>query len=266
MTVSTGEPDQAESSIDELARARRLLQQAEAQKREALTRLAAGICHDVNNFLTPVLAYATMIKEDLPPGHPAIEFADEIIQAAEKSQEFMKLMQDIRAKGHISGGFDLNAAAASVVAGFQAGLPAGIQMSFHPDPAAAAASGDTGAIGRALRELLDNAVVAMPVGGTITVATACVQLDGETPMDNATAPAGRYLVLSVRDEGTGMTGDVRARMYDPYFSSKPNGQAKGLGLSLAAGLINKCNGFIRSTTALGAGTTFEIFLRPAPAD
>jgi len=257
--ISPEPPLDLESEIRML---KRLLRDADARKQEALVRLAAGICHDMNNFLTPVLAYSSMIKEDLPKGHPSAEFVDEIIQATEKSQTFMKMMQDVRGKGQFGGGFDMNAAVEAALNEIKPELPNTVQLTVELDTRAGEVTGERSVIARALRELVDNAVKAMPVGGTIAVATQLTQFEAETPMDGGMAPAGRYVALSVRDQGTGMSDDVRARLYEPYFSGRPPGHGKGLGLAVTKGLIAKCNGFIRCTTAIGAGTAFDIFLRP----
>lgn len=246
----------------EIARLREALQKAESHKREALMRLAAGFSHDVNNFLTPVLAYSTMIKEDLPPGHLAVEFADEIIQAADKAQQLIKLMQDVRAKGHLSGVMAVNDTVSSAIGEFRPQLAANIDLALQFDPAIGDAQGDGVAMRRALREIFDNAANSMPVGGSLTVSTRIADLAKLTPMDGDVAPPGRYYVVSVRDQGTGMSEDVRSSMYEPYFTTRPHGQAKGLGLSIARGLVRKCDGFLNCISAIGAGTTFEIYLSP----
>ncbi len=248
----------------ELLRLRERLNYADAQKREALVGFAAGFSHDINNFLTPVLAYASMIKDDMPAGHPSMEYVQEIILAAEKIQQYIKLMQDIRAKGHFAGTIPLNETVAAALGEFRPQLPANIHLSAQHDPSAGAVMGDSAALARVVRTVLDNAVHAMPVGGDLTVATCHVRLDSPATMDGTSAPPGDYGVVSIRDQGTGMNEEVRARMYDPYFTANATGHAKGLGLAVAYGIIQKCGGHIRCTSALGAGTQIEIFLHSIP--
>lgn len=259
------ETDDAETRIRELEREVRELRErlrlAEVHKTEALTRLAGGFSHDINNFLTPMLAYSGMIKDEVPQGHLAAEYAQEIFDAAEKTQQFIKLMQDIRAKGQFGGIFSPNEAVQLAVADVQPRLNGAIQLIANLAPDMPQAVGDVAAMRRALRELLENSVNSMPVGGDLTVTTKTAKLDAEMPMDGATAPAGDYAMITVRDQGTGMSDDTMARKYEPYFTTRPRGQAKGLGLSIAIGLVVKCGGYIRCESAFGSGTTFEIFLR-----
>ena len=267
------ETTDAETRIRELEREvhdlRERLRLADAQKTEALTRLAGGFSHDINNFLTPMLAYSGMIKDEVPQGHLAAEYALEIFEAAEKTQQFIKLMQDIRAKGQLGGVFSPNETAQLAIADVKPRLNGAIQVIENLAPDLPQAVGDVAAVRRVLRELLENSINAMPVGGDLIVTTTTAKLETETPMDGLIAPAGDYVTITVCDQGTGMSEDTLARMYEPYFTTKPRGQAKGLGLSIAHGLVVKCGGYIRCESAFGSGTTFEIFLRahtPAPLD
>lgn len=239
------------------------LRQAHLEKREAVMRFAAGFSHDMNNLLTPILAYGSMIKEDLPPGDEAVEFIQEILDAAEKTQQLVRTMQDIRAKGVVSGATSVNEAVAVAVAEFRAGLPQIITLNHVPDSTIGETRGEPIALRRVVRELLKNAVTAMPVGGEITVATRVEVLPGETELAGDLASAGPYFVISVRDQGIGMADEIQHHIYEPYFTKWPTGQSKGLGLAIASGLIRKCGGFIRCTSAIGAGTTFDVLLKPA---
>ena len=180
-------------------------------------------------------------------------------------QQLIKTMQEIRARGQFVGVADLNETIASAIAEFRAQLPSGIRLTTELNFSAGHVRGDTAGLRRIVRELLENAVNAMPAGGDLTVATGPVELKSETPMDGGTAPAENYAVITIRDQGTGMNETVRAHIYEPYFTVRPQGHAKGLGLAITAGLVRKCGGFIRCTTAFGQGTAFEIFLRQSAA-
>ena len=246
----------------EVAALRDALRKAEAQKNEALVRLASGFSHDINNYLTPVLAYAGMLREDLPAGHIAREYADEIQLAAEKSQQFIKLMQDVRAKGQYSSAAVLNQCVAEALAEIRPLVPTDVQLVERLAPDVKDVQGDATALRRILRELLTNSFTAMPAGGEVEVSTRMMHVAADTPVDGDLLPAGDYAVLSVRDQGGGMLPEVQARMYEPYYSTRERNHGRGLGLSLAYGLARKCSGHMRCETALGAGTTFEIFLHP----
>lgn len=261
MPDESGQQD-ADELRREIARLREALKKAEVQKNEALVRLASGFSHDINNYLTPVLAYAGMLREDLPAGHVAREYADEIQLAAEKTQQVIKLMQDVRAKGQYSSAVVLNQAVSEALRDARPLIPPDVQLVEKYSDGIRDVQGDGAALKRILRELINNSLTAMPVGGDLVVETRLVDVATPTPVDGDMLKPGRYAVLSVRDQGVGMNDEVQARMYEPYYTSRERNQAKGLGLSIVYGLTRKCSGFIRCTSQYGAGTTFEIFLLP----
>lgn len=245
---------------EENARLRIELREARQRKTEALFRLASGISHDINNHLTPVIAYTSMMREELPIAHPLQDYVQEIQGSAENTQKLLRLMQDVRAKGDFAGAVEANHSIAEAVAEFQGELPSGITLNMALDPATGVVRGDNLALRRALRVFFSNAVMAMPSGGSICVESSRRTIAGAEEADGAEIPPGDYAVVTVRDEGTGMDDHTRARLYEPYFTTRSDGESRGLGLALAYGLIRKCGGFLRCSSALGAGTTFEIFL------
>ena len=244
----------------EVSSLRGMVDAVSAVRRDSLMRFAAGFSHDVNNLLTPVIAYAMMIKEDAPPGHPVVEYAQEILDAGEKAQQLIKLIQDIRAKGTLSGSVDLNETVAAAAADLRSHLPSNIALTTRFDPAISSVRGEGQALSRAMKEIFDNAVLAMPAGGDIEVSTHIESLDEPATMEGDTVPAGRYGVISICDQGAGISADQLPKIFDPYFTGRPQGNSKGLGLAIAHGLVRKCGGGIRCTSSLGAGAKFEIFL------
>lgn len=246
----------------EIERLRAELKRVREEKREAVMRFAAGFSHDMNNLLTPIMAYGSMIKEDLPPGHEAVEFIQEILDAAEKTQLLIRTMQDVRAKGIVTGATPVNEAAATAVAEFRKNLPAGVTLEFAPSASVTDTRGEPIALRRIVTELLKNAVTAMPQGGAISVTTRRETLAAETEISGDFMPAGNYFVIAVRDTGIGVPAEVLPHIFDPYYTKWPTGQAKGLGLAIAAGLARKFGGVIRCTSAPGA-TAFDVFLRTA---
>lgn len=248
----------------ENARLRAALTEARERKTEALFRLASGLSHDINNHLTPVIAYTSMMHDELPPSHPLQDYVQEIQHAGENAQRLLRLMQDVRAKGDFTGAVDVNVATAEAIA--ELATPPGIRVDMALDPAAGTCRGDSQALKRVLAVFFRNSIQAMPGGGVIHVATAARNVNGSEEADGAEVPSGSYVVLTVRDEGTGMDERTRARLYEPYFSTRSDGESRGLGLALAYGLIRKCGGFLRCATGLGAGTTFEILLPKQPED
>jgi signal transduction histidine kinase len=245
---------------EENARLRGELREARQRKTEALFRLASGISHDINNHLTPVIAYSSMMREELSPSHPLQDYVQEIQSSAENTQKLLRLMQDIRAKGDFAGAVDVNHVIAEAVAESRNGLPPGIAIDMTLDPAAGVVRGDSLALRRVLLGFFKNAVMAMPGGGQIRVDSVARAITGAEEADGAEVPPGEYAIVTVCDQGSGMDERTRSRLYEPYFSTRADGESRGLGLALAYGLIRKCGGFLRCTSTLGAGTSFEIFL------
>jgi two-component system, cell cycle sensor histidine kinase and response regulator CckA len=246
--------DPQSSPEAEIARLREQLRNAQADKREAVMRFAAGFSHDMNNLLTPIMAYGFMIKEDLPPGDEAVEYIQEILDAADKTQLLIRTMQDVRAKGVVAGVMSVNDAVNTAVADFRGGLPPNITLTCTLDSGVTETRGEPTAMRRVLFELLKNAVTAMPSGGTISVSTHIEALPQDLTLGDE---------ITVRDMGIGLDAETQRHIYEPYFTHWPTGHAKGLGLAIAAGLVRKTGGYIRCTSAPAAGATFDVLLRPA---
>jgi len=237
----------------------------QAQKMEAVGRLAGGIAHDFNNLLTAIIGYSDMLAETLAGNEPAMQQVLEIKasgqRAASLTQQLLAFSRRQVLQPKI---LDLN----DIVADFDkmlrrlVGEHINVAVDCAPDLWQVKA--DPGEIGRAIMNLFLNARDAMPSGGTLAVETANVTLtDADAPgLDLA---PGRYVMLAVRDSGVGMDAAMQTHIFEPFFTTKETGKGTGLGLATVQGIVEQSGGAIRCQSELGRGTTFRIFL-PAVAE
>jgi PAS domain S-box-containing protein len=243
--------------------ARREMEQSlrQAQKMEAVGRLAGGIAHDFSNLLAVILGWSDMLSRDLPPGEPRLrESIDGIVEAAHRAvgvtrqllvlsrkkllrTEVLSLNQVVKDLGRLL----------SRAIGERIELATSLQEGLWPVLA------DSDQLAQVLLNLAVNARDAMPDGGPLAIATGNADLAGPAP--DLGLPAGRYVTLSVKDGGRGMTDEVRARLFEPFFTTKAHGT--GLGLATVYGIVRQAGGGIRVESRPGAGATFTIFLPAA---
>ena len=249
---------EAEGDVTQLrARLRELEAKLQQEKMDAVGRLAGGVSHDLNNLLTPILAYGNMLLEDLPPGSPSRDFAQEMVTAGDRLAAMTKTLQSLRVKPAALTAVDAAQAVRSGLAQIAAEL--GREVDLALDLSEGVHVGlEAGQLERITEALVRNARQAMPAGGKVSVSLRAVASPAEERL-----PEGDWAVLSVRDEGSGMTPDVREHMFEPYFSTRPKGQGKGLGLSSSYAAVRRAGGQMRARSELGAGTEIQVFLRRA---
>ncbi len=223
----------------------------QAQKMEAIGRLAGGVAHDFNNLLTAILGYATQILEDAPPGSSIADAAAEVKQAGERAAALTRqLLLFSRPQVIQIEALDLH----EVVDGLANLLPrlltTAIRVERRLDAARATVLADRVQLEQVLMNLAVNARDAMPHGGGLTIATRLVAL-----------PDGREAVeLCVADTGVGMSPEVAARAFEPFFTTKQPGQGTGLGLATVYGIVRQLGGLARIESQPGAGTCVLITL------
>jgi PAS domain S-box-containing protein len=235
----------------------------QAQKMEAVGRLAGGIAHDFNNLLTAIIGYAGLLVRGL--GEPAMQRrAQAIGKAAERAAELTsQLLSFSRQQVMASRVLDLN----SVIARFDAVLRRiigeEVRLVTVTKPGLWPIRADPGRIEQVLMNLAVNARDAMPQGGTLTLETANVELDEAFVRVNPGAEAGPHVLLSVKDTGLGMAPDVQKRIFEPFFTTKAVGSGTGLGLATVYGVVKQSAGYISLETATGKGTIFRVYLPKA---
>jgi PAS domain S-box-containing protein len=237
----------------------------QAQKMEAVGRLAGGIAHDFNNLLSAILSYSEMVMADLPEGHPSLDDLDQIRKAGTRAAELtQQLLAFSRRQLLQLRPLNLNAVVAGVDRMLRRVIGEDVVLQTVLAPTLQPTRGDAGQLEHVLMNLAVNARDAMPAGGTLTIVTADheVREAGAGPWPEL--PPGHYVTLTVGDTGTGMVPEVQERIFEPFFTTKPVGRGTGLGLSTVYGIVVQSGGHVFVRSEPGAGSTFTICL-PAHA-
>jgi signal transduction histidine kinase/CheY-like chemotaxis protein len=237
-----------------------------SQKMEAVGRLAGGIAHDFNNLLTAIIGYTEIVLHSLDPKDDRRADAEEIARAAMRAADLTKQMLAFSRRQVLQPKvIDLNIALRKVEPMLRRVIGEDIVMTVTGKATHAFARVDPGQMEQVVMNLVVNARDAMPQGGRLTVEAADATLDQQAAADLPEAKPGAYVMVSVSDTGSGMPPEVRARIFEPYFTTKDVGKGTGLGLSTVYGIIRQSDGYIALSSELGLGTTFRIYLPQAEA-
>jgi two-component system cell cycle sensor histidine kinase/response regulator CckA len=240
----------------------RLLQ---AQKMEAIGRLAGGVAHDFNNMLTVILGYAELIKARLPHDDPLAKDVSEIQKAAGHSKDITRQLLAFSRKQMIAPKLvNLNELIANTKGALSRLIGEDIDFRFHAAPDLWGMRFDPSQVDQILVNLAVNARDAMPGGGALTVETANVRLDERYCRDHLDCAPGYYVFLGVSDDGVGMDKETLSHLFEPFFTTKEVGRGTGLGLATIYGIVKQNGGIINVYSEPGQGTTFKIYF-PAVA-
>jgi len=243
--------------------ARKLLEDQfrQAQKMEAVGRLAAGVAHDFNNLLTIIIGYSEVILDRFAADDPMRAHTAEIKNAAERAAGLTRqLLAFSRQQVLAPQILDLNALIVNLTKLLNRLIGEDVDLVFNQGHCPATIKADPGHIEQILMNLAVNSRDAMPRGGKLTIEISPVQVDEAFSSTHISVPAGPYVMLAVSDTGCGMDKDVQAHMFEPFFTTKEQGKGTGLGLATVYGIVKQSGGHIWVYSEPGAGTTFKIYL------
>ncbi len=233
----------------------------QAEKMEAVGRLAGGIAHDFNNVLAGVFAYGEMLFDETPQDSPLKRYAKNVLTAATRGRA---LVEQILAFSRSQLGkrvpVDLTHVVAETLELLQGSLPADIRLEASAPQAPLVVIGDATQLHQVVMNVCANAIQAMDGGGTLRVALESADLVVERALSHGTLGPGRYVRLTIQDSGSGMDPATLARIFEPFFTTKEIGRGTGLGLSLVYAIVTDAGGAIDVRSALGQGSTFTIYL------
>ena len=237
------------------------VQYRQAQKVEAVGQLAGGIAHDFNNILTAILSTTQLLLQELPGGSGARQDVEEIATSARRAAGLTRqLLAFSRRQVLELKSLDLNALVRDQERMLRRLIAEHVELRTALAPDLGTVRADASQLEQVLMNLVVNARDAMPLGGTITIATANLTVEGVHVENQVAVHPGHYVQLSVSDTGVGMDENTKARLFEPFFTTKEPGKGTGLGLATVYGIVKQTGGYIWADSAPHEGATFRIYL------
>ncbi len=260
---SADEPADVLEAIAEDVTDRRVLedQLRQAQKMEAVGRLAGGVAHDFNNLLMVISGYAEVILADLPQDHCLHEKGRAIQLAADRATTLTRQLLAFSRKQLLElKVVDVNAIVVDMERLLRPLIGENVELTTILAPDAVHTRADAGQLEQVLMNLVVNAKDAMNRGGKLTIETRNIIVDENHRRGQTFIRPGNYVVLSVRDTGMGMDKETQSRIFEPFFTTKEKGKGTGLGLSTVYGIVKQSGGYVMVQSEEHRGTTFQIYL------
>ena len=233
----------------------------QAQKMEAVGRLAGGVAHDFNNLLMGIMGYTELCQEQIETGHPIREFLDEIMNASRRSAEITRQLLAFARKQTIAPKvLDLNESVGAMLKLLRQLIGKDINLAWMPGANLRHVRIDPSQVDQILVNLCVNARDALSSVGRITLETGNIIIGTDHSATHSEAIPGAYVFLAVSDDGCGMDKETLAQVFEPFFTTKGIGVGTGLGLATVYGNVKQNNGFIDADSEPSKGTTFKIYL------
>ena len=236
----------------------------QAQKMEAIGRLAGGVAHDFNTLLGTIRGYSEILLSALPGEEALRRHVEQIHQAALRGAQLTRQLlvfsrrQEIQARA-----VDLEDLLADVEVMLDRLIGEDVHLIRAIGPQLGHVWGDPGELHQVLLNLIVNACDAMPSGGSLTLSLRNLDADEEIAVEGGRLPPGPYVLLQVADTGIGMDEETRGRIFEPFFTTKEPGKGTGLGLSTVHAIIRRCKGGVAVESRPGQGTTLRVYLPSA---
>jgi PAS domain S-box-containing protein len=233
----------------------------QAQKMEAIGRLAGGIAHDFNNLLMVIRSYSEMLQEGLQGDERLQRYAREVLKSADRAAGLTGQMLAFSRKQMLAPVvLDLNLLLDECVKMLERLIGEDIEVKVNASEALWAIEADSDQMFQVLMNLCVNARDAMPQGGELVLVTRNVSVGADVASRHACMVPGEYVMLSVTDTGEGMSEEIQKHVFEPFFTTKEVGGGTGLGLSTVYGIVKQSNGYVWCDSEKGNGTTFSIYL------
>ena len=258
----TGDIDNLSGITEDITEARELEDQLrQAQKMEAVGRLAGGVAHDFNNVMTVILGYSAVLLQELSQDSSARYFVQEIQRAGERCAALTgQLLAFSRKQMLHPVSLDLHRVIRDLMALLKSLIGEHVTIVLQLDPSPRWVKADAVQLEQVLLNLAVNARDAMPHGGTLTIDTSQVFPENVWGPNHDARTSRTYVRLRVHDTGTGIDAATKAKIFEPFFTTKPPGRGTGLGLSTVYGIVHQSGGSISVESSVGHGTTMTVFL------
>jgi len=237
------------------------VQLLQAQKMEAIGKLAGGVAHDFNNLLTVIVGYSEMVLAGLPKGDPTGPLIQEVRQAGERATSLTRQLLAFSRKTVLAPKvLDVNELVANLSNMLRRLIGEDVQLTTMLGPNLGRIKADPGLLEQAVINLAVNARDAMPEGGRLTLETRDAELDEYYLLGHPGAQPGRYVLLAVTDTGSGIDPGIQNQIFEPFFTTKAVGKGTGLGLAMVYGFVKQSGGYVTVDRRPGSGASFRLYL------